>query len=471
MASVCNLLNVLSTGPTFSKLSLHSQKIQILKSILDSTGFQKSCRFYAAVPPGVKKVFSREKPHINIGTIGHVDHGKTTLTAAITKILSEKKLAVSKKYEEIDNAPEERKRGITINTALVEYATEKRHYAHSDCPGHADYIKNMIIGTNQMDGAILVVAATDGTMPQTREHLILAKQIGIEHIIVYVNKLDAADKEMIELVEMELRELMTEYGFKGDDVPFVFGSALCALEGTNPEIGRNSILKLMDVVDESIPIPTMDVDKPFFMPVEHVHSIPGRGTVVTGRMERGILKKGNECEIIGYGNHIKATVTGIEMFHKTLEDARPGDSLGALIRGIKRDDVRRGMVVCKPGAYKAYNHCMAQVYFLNKDEGGSDKATRTKFQVNVFSKTWDCLIQGFLCDKEMAMPGEDSKVELKFIKPMVLEKGQRFTIRGGAKTIGTGVVTEILPDLSVDDVNTILKGDKKKRKSEQESQA
>lgn len=294
-------------------------------------------RFYAE-----KKVFERNKPHCNVGTIGHVDHGKTTLTAAITKVLADKKLAEAKKYAEIDNAPEEKARGITINVAHIEYQTDARHYGHTDCPGHADYIKNMITGAAQMDGAIMVVAATDGVMPQTREHLLLAKQIGVQHLVVFINKVDAADKEMVELVEMEIRELLTEMGFDGENVPIVSGSALCALEGKNPEIGSEAVIKLLNEIDNYIPTPEREFDKPFLLPVEHTYSIPGRGTVVTGRLERGTLKKGAECEFVGYNKVMKSTITGIEMFHQILEEARAGDQLGALVRGVKRDDVRRG---------------------------------------------------------------------------------------------------------------------------------
>lgn len=289
-----------------------------------------------------KKVYERTKPHCNVGTIGHVDHGKTTLTAAITKVLAEQKLAKLRQYADIDNAPEEKARGITINVAHIEYQTENRHYGHTDCPGHADYIKNMITGAAQMDGAILVVAATDGVMPQTREHLILAKQIGVNHIVVFINKVDAADKEMIELVEMEIRELLTEMGFDGENMPIIHGSALCALEGKNPEIGSEAILQLLQAVDSYIPTPIRDLDKPFLMPVENTYSIAGRGTVVTGRLERGILKKGVECEFVGHNKVLKSVITGIEMFHQILEESHAGDQLGALVRGLKRDDIKRG---------------------------------------------------------------------------------------------------------------------------------
>lgn len=342
------------------------------------------------------------------GTIGHVDHGKTTLTAAITKVLADKDLAESKLYSDIDNAPEEKARGITINVAHIEYQTENRHYGHTDCPGHADYIKNMITGTAQMDGAILVVAATDGAMPQTREHLLLAKQIGINHIVVFINKVDAADQEMVDLVEMEMRELMTEMGYDGDKTPFVKGSALCALEDKNPEIGSEQVLKLLAEIDAHVPTPVRELDKPFLLPVESVYSIPGRGTVVTGRLERGVLKKGQECEFIGFNKVLKSTVTGVEMFHQILEEAQAGDQLGALVRGVKRDDIRRGMVMAKPGSVKANDQIEAQVYILSKEEGGRSKPFTSFFQLQMFSRTWDCAAQVNIPNKEMVMPGEDT---------------------------------------------------------------
>ncbi|KAF7400812.1 hypothetical protein HZH66_005996 [Vespula vulgaris] len=391
-------------------------------------------RFYAE-----KKVFSRDKPHCNVGTIGHVDHGKTTLTAAITKVLSEKQLATAKGYSEIDNAPEEKARGITINVAHIEYQTEKRHYSHTDCPGHADYIKNMITGTAQMDGAILVVAATDGTMPQTKEHLILAKQIGIEHIIVFINKVDAADAEMVELVEMEIRELLSEMGFDGEKIPVIKGSALCALEGKKPEIGSKSIMNLLDAVDDNIPTPPRDLDKPFLLAVESTYSIPGRGTVVTGRLERGKIKKGMDCEFIGYNKTLKSVITGIEMFHQILEEAHAGDQLGALVRGLKRTDVKR-------------------------EEGGRKKPLGNFAQLQMFCKTWDVAAQINLPGKAMAMPGEDCKFEIKLIRPMVCEKGQRFTFRDGSTTLGTGVITNILQSLTVDERTLLLEGKKKRQK-------
>lgn len=419
----------------------------------------QSCRFYAE-----KKVYNREKPHCNVGTIGHVDHGKTTLTAAITKVLSEKDLATSKGYNEIDNAPEEKARGITINVAHVEYQTDNRHYGHTDCPGHADYIKNMITGTAQMDGAILVVAATDGAMPQTREHLILSKQIGVEHIVVFINKVDVADAEMVELVEMEIRELLTEMGYDGDKIPVVKGSALCALEGKNPDIGSDAIMKLLSEIDNFIPTPVRDLDKPFLMPVEGAYSISGRGTVVTGRLERGIIKKGMECEFVGINKTFKSVITGIEMFHQTLTEAHAGDQLGALIRGVKRDEVRRGMIMCKPGSTKAYDHIEAQIYVLKAEEGGRKKPVSNFIQLQMFSKTWDCSVQVTIPEKNLAMPGEDVTMQLKMFRPMVLEKGQRFTLRDGSITLGTGVVSNVLKNLNEKERLSLLEGKKKRAK-------
>ncbi|XP_050503196.1 elongation factor Tu [Diabrotica virgifera virgifera] len=411
-----------------------------------------------------KKVFERTKPHCNVGTIGHVDHGKTTLTAAITKVLAEQKLAQARGYADIDNAPEEKARGITINVAHIEYQTENRHYGHTDCPGHADYIKNMITGAAQMDGAIMVVAATDGVMPQTREHLLLAKQIGVHHIVVFINKVDAADKEMVELVEMEIRELLTEMGFDGENIPIIAGSALCALEGKSPEIGSEAILKLLKEVDAYIPTPVRDLDKPFLLPVEHTYSIPGRGTVVTGRLERGILKKGAECEFVGYNKVLKSTVTGVEMFHQILDEAHAGDQLGALVRGLKRDDVKRGMIMAKPGTVKSHDNVETQVYVLSKEEGGRTKPFTSFIQLQMFCRTWDCPVQVVVPDKEMVMPGEDSKLVLKMLRPMVLEQGQRFTLRDGSQTLGTGVVTKTLPRLSDAERNSLTEGKKAREK-------
>lgn len=411
-----------------------------------------------------KKVFQRNKPHCNVGTIGHVDHGKTTLTAAITKVLADRDLAESKEYADIDNAPEEKARGITINVAHVEYQTEGRHYGHTDCPGHADYIKNMITGTAQMDGAILVVAATDGAMPQTREHLLLAKQIGISHIVVFINKVDAADQEMVDLVEMEIRELMTEMGYDGDNVPFVKGSALSALEGKNPEIGEKAIMELMAAIDSYVPTPVRELEKPFLLPVESVYSIPGRGTVVTGRLERGALKKGAECEFVGYNKVIKSTVTGVEMFHQILEEAQAGDQLGALVRGVKRDDIKRGMVMCKPGTVKANDHVEAQVYVLSKEEGGRTKPFTSYFQLQMYSRTWDCAAQVTIPNKDMVMPGEDTPLILKMIRPMVIEQGQRFTLRDGITTLGTGVVTKVLQAMTEKERMELTEGKKARQK-------
>uniref|UniRef100_A0A8C9RWC9 Elongation factor Tu n=1 Tax=Scleropages formosus TaxID=113540 RepID=A0A8C9RWC9_SCLFO len=388
-----------------------------------------------------KKVFVRDKPHVNIGTIGHVDHGKTTLTAAITKVLADAGGTRYKKYEDIDNAPEEKARGITINASHVEYVTPNRHYSHTDCPGHADYVKNMITGTAQLDGCILVVAATDGQMPQTREHLLLARQIGVEHVVVFINKADAVeDPEMLDLVEMEIRELLTEFGYDGENTPVVTGSALCALENRNPEMGAKAVLKLLEVVDNYVPLPKRELDKPFLMPIETVHSIPGRGTVVTGTLERGVIKKGDECEFVGHSRSFKSVVTGIEMFHQSLERAEAGDNMGALVRGLKRDDVRRGMVMSKPGSIKPHQKVKAQVYVLSKEEGGRHKPFMTNFMPVMFSLTWDMACRIILPgDKEMIMPGEDASLILTLRQPMVLEKGQRFTLRDGNRTIGTGL--------------------------------
>ncbi|VDQ03417.1 unnamed protein product [Trichobilharzia regenti] len=399
--------------------------ISRLKSLFISIA--QNVRFYAV--PGVKAAYVRDKPHMNIGTIGHVDHGKTTLTAAITKVLAEKNSSVYRSYEEIDAAPEERRRGITINAAVVDYTTSNRHYAHTDCPGHADYIKNMITGANQMECAILVVAATDGTMPQTREHLLLAKQIGIEKLVVFINKADAADPEMLELVELEVRDTLKQYGFDGDNTPIVSGSALCALE-----VGC-CCNKLLDVID-SVPLPKREKDKPFLLPVEHVFSITGRGTVVTGRIERGTLKLQAPVEIVGYSQILKSTVTGIEMFHQLLDQAEPGDQVGVLLRGVKRDDIRRGQFVVEPKSLSMHDYVQSQVYMLSKKEGGRSKPFTNNYQLHVFSKSWDC--SAFLVlpeGKEMIMPGEDA----------ALEVGQRFTIRSSGITLGYGVIGKVLP--------------------------
>ncbi|KAI9347979.1 P-loop containing nucleoside triphosphate hydrolase protein, partial [Zopfochytrium polystomum] len=393
--------------------------------------------------------YDRSKPHVNIGTIGHVDHGKTTLTAAITKVLAEAGGAEFRDYASIDKAPEERARGITINSTHVEYQTKNRHYAHVDCPGHADYIKNMITGAAQMDGAIIVVSATDGQMPQTKEHLLLARQVGITHIVVFVNKVDAVDdKEMLELVEMEMRELLTEYGFPGDTVPIIMGSALCALDDKEPEIGRNAIIKLMEAVDEFIPVPTRDLDKPFLLPIEDVFSIAGRGTVCTGRVERGVVKKGDEVEIIGYGQTLKTTITGVEMFHKELDRAEAGDNAGLLLRGLKREQVRRGQIIAVPGTISPHKSFIAQLYVLTKDEGGRHTSFLENYMPQLYSRTLDITCALFWPDTEQGIanrnegkyiaPGDT--VEMKFVlsQTMAIDEGMRFTIREGGKTVGTG---------------------------------
>ncbi|KAI8057870.1 elongation factor Tu [Syncephalis plumigaleata] len=394
--------------------------------------------------------FDRSKPHVNIGTIGHVDHGKTTLTAAITKTLATRGMAEFRDYNDIDKAPEEKARGITISTAHVEYQTDGRHYAHVDCPGHADYIKNMITGAAQMDGAIIVVSATDGQMPQTREHLLLARQVGIKHLVVFVNKVDAVDDpEMLELVEMEMRELLTEYGFNGDETPVVMGSALCALEGRNKEIGEDRILELMQKVDEHIPTPERDLDKPFLMPVEYVFSISGRGTVVTGRVERGIITKGSEIEIVGLGPPMKTTLTGIEMFRKELDQGQAGDNMGALLRGIKREQIRRGQVLCAPGTVKAHTRFLAQLYILSKDEGGRHTPFVDNYKPQLYIRTTDVtatlrfpLAPGEEPDpSKMVMPGDNVTLDCELSSEIAMEEGMRFTIREGGRTVGTGNVT------------------------------
>jgi len=417
---------------------------------------------------GGKEVYKRDKPHVNIGTIGHVDHGKTTLSAAITKVLSEKKLAKYKDYGAIDNAPEERNRGITINVAHIEYSTEKRHYAHTDCPGHYDFIKNMITGTSQMDGAILVVGATDGVMPQTKEHILLTKHLGIKDVVVYVNKCDAADDEMVELVEMEVRELLTELGFDGDNAPVIKGSALMAIEGKDEKLGKESILALMDAVDNHIPTPERGLEEPFMLPVEHVHQIPGRGTVLTGRAERGKCKVGNEMEILGQNRSTKSKITGIEMFHKSLEEGHAGDQMGILMRGVKKEDVTRGMVIAKPGSLKQHDRFKAQIYMMTKEEGGREKPLTNNLQLACFSKTWNVstyvTIEG---GKDMTMPGEDGQITCRFIKPQVIEAGQTFTLRDASHTVGTGKVTEIRKNMNESEKEYLLGSKKTKAKLEE----
>ena len=393
-----------------------------------------------------KEHYERTKPHVNIGTIGHVDHGKTTLTAAITKVLAKKGFAKFEDYSDIDKAPEERERGITINTAHVEYETEKRHYAHVDCPGHADYVKNMITGAAQMDGAILVVSAADGPMPQTREHILLARQVGVPAIVVYLNKADQVDDpELIELVEMEVRDLLSSYDFPGDEVPIVVGSALKALEGDESEIGKPSILKLMDAVDEYIPTPQRPTDQPFLMPVEDVFTITGRGTVATGRVERGELKVGDAVEIVGLADEPKDTVvTGVEMFRKILDRAEAGDNIGALLRGIDRKDVERGQVLAKPGTIHPHTKFKAQVYVLTKDEGGRHTPFFNGYRPQFYFRTTD--VTGVIQlpeGTEMCMPGDNVKMDVELITPIAIEAGLRFAIREGGRTVGAGVVSEI----------------------------
>jgi elongation factor Tu len=393
-----------------------------------------------------KQKFSRNKPHCNIGTIGHVDHGKTTLTAAITKILAEKKQAIYKAYEQIDSAPEEKERGITIATAHVEYETEKRHYAHIDCPGHADYVKNMITGAAQMDGAILVVSATDGPMPQTREHILLSKQIGIPAIVVYINKVDmVTDKTMLEIVELEVRELLSTYKYP-DTSEIIFGSALMALKDEMAEIGKNSIIKLLNKIDEEIPQPKRAVEEAFLMPIEDVFSIEGRGTVVTGKIEKGTIKIGEPIEIIGLEPKIKeAVVTGLEMFHKLLEYAEAGENVGILLRGIKKTDIKRGQVISKPGSIKAYKKFEAQVYILSKEEGGRHTPFFTNYRPQLFCRTADITGSIKLPEEiKMVIPGDNVKITIELITPIALNQGLNFAIREGGKTVGAGVVSKLI---------------------------
>lgn len=393
-----------------------------------------------------KEKFERNKPHVNIGTIGHVDHGKTTLTAAITKVLAETGGAVFKGYADIDTAPEEKARGITINTSHVEYETAKRHYAHVDCPGHADYVKNMITGAAQMDGAILVVNAADGPMPQTREHILLAKQVNVPSLVVYMNKVDQVDdEELLDLVELEIRELLSSYDFPGDDMPVIRGSALCALEGREDAIGRDSILKLMEAVDNFIPEPKRDIDKPFLMPIEDVFSISGRGTVVTGRVERGIVKVGQEIEMVGIRDTTKATVTGVEMFRKLLDEGRAGDNVGVLLRGVARDDVERGQVLAHVGTVKPHTEFECEAYILSKDEGGRHTPFFANYRPQFYFRTTDItgaveLLEG----KEMVMPGDNVKMKATLINPIAMDEGDRFAIREGGRTVGAGVITKII---------------------------
>jgi elongation factor Tu len=395
-----------------------------------------------------KVKFERTKPHVNVGTIGHVDHGKTTLTAAIATVLAKKFGGEAKAYDQIDAAPEEKARGITINTAHVEYETAARHYAHVDCPGHADYIKNMITGAAQMDGAILVCSAADGPMPQTREHILLARQVGVPYIIVFLNKCDLVDdEELLELVEMEVRELLSKYDFPGDDVPIIKGSARMALEGVEGEMGVDAVLRLADALDTYIPTPERAVDGAFLMPVEDVFSISGRGTVVTGRIERGIVKVGEEIEIIGIRDTVKTTCTGVEMFRKLLDQGMAGDNVGLLLRGTKREDVERGQVLAKPNSIKPHNHFTGEIYVLSKDEGGRHTPFFNNYRPQFYFRTTD--VTGSIelpADKEMVMPGDNVSITVKLINPIAMEEGLRFAIREGGRTVGAGVVAKILSE-------------------------
>jgi len=393
-----------------------------------------------------KAKFERNKPHCNIGTIGHVDHGKTSLTAAITKVLAETGGATFTSYANIDKAPEERERGITISTAHVEYETAARHYAHVDCPGHADYVKNMITGAAQMDGAILVVSATDGPMPQTREHILLAKQVGVPAMVVFMNKVDLVDDaEILELVEMEIRELLSKYDFPGDDIPITPGSAVCALEGKRDDIGHDAVLALMKTVDEYIPQPERPLDRPFLMPIEDVFSISGRGTVVTGRVESGIVKVGEEIEIVGIKDTRKTVCTGVEMFRKLLDQGQAGDNIGALLRGVGREDVERGQVLCKPGSIKPHTEFTAEVYVLSKDEGGRHTPFFANYRPQFYFRTTDVTGTVELPEgTEMVMPGDNVQLKVKLIAPIAMDQGLRFAIREGGRTVGAGVVASII---------------------------
>jgi len=393
-----------------------------------------------------RDVFDRKKPHVNIGTIGHVDHGKTTLTAAITKVLSAKGGANFKAFEEIDNAPEEKARGITIATSHVEYETGNRHYAHVDCPGHADYVKNMITGAAQMDGAILVVSAADGPMPQTREHIVLARNVGVPAIVVYLNKVDMVDDpEMVEMVEEEIRELLSKYDFPGDDIPVIKGSALKAVEGDDSEIGAGSIMKLLEAADSYIPEPKRDVEKPFLMPIEGVFSISGRGTVATGRIDKGKVKVGDEVELIGLGKTLKSVVTGVEMFRKILNEGQAGDNVGLLLRGVKKEEIERGMVVAHPGTITPHRKFKCQVYILSKDEGGRHSPFFTGYRPQFYFRTTD--VTGIVtldAGREMVMPGDNVELTVELISTIAMEEDLRFAIREGGRTVGSGVVTKII---------------------------
>ena len=392
-----------------------------------------------------KETFVRTKPHVNIGTIGHVDHGKTTLTAAITKVLAEKGLSEARSFDSIDNAPEEKERGITINTAHVEYETANRHYAHVDCPGHADYVKNMVTGAAQMDGAIVVIAATDGVMPQTREHILLARQVNVPRLVIFLNKCDSpdVDEEMIELVEMDVRDLLSEYEYDGDNTPIIKGSALGALNGDPKWV--ETVVELMNAVDEWIPLPPRDIDKPFLMPIEDVFSITGRGTVATGRIETGVVKVGDEVQIMGLGADLKSVVTGVEMFRKILELGEAGDNVGLLLRGIDKTAIKRGMVICHPGLVKPHSEFTASIYVLKKEEGGRHTAFRSKYRPQFYIRTLDVTGEITLPEGvEMVMPGDNVEITVKLIEPVACDEGLRFAIREGGRTVGSGQITKIL---------------------------
>ena len=393
-----------------------------------------------------KEKFERTKPHVNIGTIGHVDHGKTTLTAAITKVLGEKGLSEVRSFDSIDNAPEEKERGITINTAHVEYETANRHYAHVDCPGHADYVKNMVTGAAQMDGAIIVVAATDGPMPQTREHILLARQVNVPRLVVFMNKCDQVDdEEMLELVEMDMRDLLSQYDYDGDNTPIIRGSALGALEGDEKWVEK--VMELMDAVDTWIPLPPRAVDKPFLMPVEDVFSITGRGTVATGRIEAGKVKVGDEVQILGLGADKKSVVTGVEMFRKILDEGEAGDNVGLLLRGIDKDEIKRGMVICHPGMVKPHDHFKAQIYVLKKEEGGRHTPFHNKYRPQFYIRTLDVTGEIKLPEGvEMVMPGDNVEIDVKLITPVAMDNGLRFAIREGGRTVGSGQITAVIDD-------------------------
>ena len=393
-----------------------------------------------------KEKFERSKPHVNIGTIGHVDQGKPTLTAAITTVLGKRGLSELRSFDSIDNAPEEKERGITINTSHVEYQTEKRHYAHVDCPGHADYVKNMVTGAAQMDGAIIVVAATDGPMPQTREHILLARQVNVPRLVVFMNKCDMVDdEEMLELVEMDMRDLLSQYDYDGDETPIIRGSALGALNG-EPQ-WEEKVMELMDAVDNWIPLPPRDIDKPFLMPVEDVFSITGRGTVATGRIEAGLVKVGDEVQILGLGADKKSVVTGVEMFRKILDQGEAGDNVGLLLRGIDKDEIKRGMVICHPGQVKPHDHFKAQVYILKKEEGGRHTPFHNKYRPQFYIRTLDVTGEITLPEGvEMVMPGDNVEIEVKLITPVACDQGLRFAIREGGRTVGSGQITQVIDD-------------------------